>query len=162
MKKPQDAFRHAMNQGHSAAWDQSWNKAAAYYRQALEVVPDNPQALSNLGLALIELQEYEEALRCYQKAAAAAPDDPLPFEKIAQLSERLGDIDQASQASLRAAELYLKQREIPMALQNWGRVVRLNPENLLARTRLALVYERMGEKQKSVAEYLAAASLYQA
>ena len=162
MTKKQDDFQHAMNQGHSAAWDQSWNKAADFYRQALKIVPGNPQALSNLGLALVELQEFEEALRCYLEAARALPEDPLPLEKVAQLSERMGEIEKASQASLRAAELYLKNRDVPMALQSWGRVVRLNPENLQARTRLALVYERMGEKRNAVAQYLVAASLYQA
>ena len=31
-----------MNLGHSAAWDQQWDRAAAYYRQALAEFPDNP------------------------------------------------------------------------------------------------------------------------
>ena len=31
----QEAFQKAMNLGHSAAWDQQWDRAAAYYRQAL-------------------------------------------------------------------------------------------------------------------------------
>ena len=55
-----EAFQQAMNKGHSAAWDQDWERAADFYRQALEEDPDNPQAFINLGLALFELQEYEE------------------------------------------------------------------------------------------------------
>ena len=86
-------FQQAMNQGHSAAWDQLWDRAAGFYRQALDEFPDNPQALTSLGLALIELQEYDEALRCYQKAAKGLPDDPLPLEKIAQLCERMGNLE---------------------------------------------------------------------
>jgi hypothetical protein len=31
-----DVFQQAMNQGHSAAWDQLWDRAAGYYRQALD------------------------------------------------------------------------------------------------------------------------------
>lgn len=161
MTRRQEVFQQAMNQGHSAAWDQLWDRAAAFYRQALQEYPDHPQALNSLGLALIELQEYDEALICYQKAARAAPEDPIPLEKVAQLSERMGNLDQASQASLRAAELYLKNREVNKAIENWERVTRLSPENLLAHSRLALVYERISEKHKSVAEYLAAASLLQ-
>jgi tetratricopeptide (TPR) repeat protein len=161
MTRRQEVFQQAMNQGHSAAWDQLWDRAAAFYRQALQEYPDHPQALNSLGLALIELQEYDEALICYQKAARAAPEDPIPLEKVALLSERMGNLDQASQASLRAAELYLKNREVSKAIENWERVTRLNPENLLAHSRLALVYERIGEKHKSVTEYLAAASLLQ-
>jgi len=157
----QDVFQQAMNQGHSAAWDQGWEKAASFYKQALEEFPENPQALTSLGLALIELQDFDEALHCYIKAAKAIPEDPLPAEKIAQLNERMGNLDQASQASLRAAELYLKNRDVNKAIENWERVTRLNPENLQAHSRLAMVYERTGEKSKAVTEYLAVASLMQ-
>ncbi len=161
MAESQEAFQQAMNQGHSAAWDQSWDRAAAFYRKALQEFPDNAQALTSLGLALVELQEYEEALRCYQKAARGLPQDPLPLEKVAQLSERLGNLDLASQASLRAAELYLTNRDVDKAVENWQRVTRLNPENLQAHSRLALIYERLGEKHKAVREYLDVASLLQ-
>ena len=157
----QDVFQQAMNQGHSAAWDQQWEKAADFYRHALEEIPDQPQALTSLGLALIELQDYEAALQCYFKAAKVTPDDPVPMEKIAQLYERLGNLDQASQAALRAAELHLKLREVNKAIENWQRVTRLNPENLQAHSRMALVFERINDKEKAVAEYLAVASLYQ-
>ena len=157
----QDVYQRAMNQGHSAAWDQEWDRAASYYRLALDEIPDNPQALTNLGLALFELQEYEEALRTYQRAARVLPNDPLPIEKSAQLFERLGDLDQASQAFLQAAELYLKNRDVAKAIENWTRVTSLNPDSFPAHSRLALVYERTGDKQKAVAEYLAVASLLQ-
>lgn len=157
----QEKFQQFMNKGHSAAWDQMWDRAAGYYRQALEELPDNPQALSNLGLALVELQEYEDALECYKKAAQVQTEDPLPLEKIAQLSERLGDLDQALQASLQAAELYLKNRDVSKAIENWEHVIQLNPYNLRAHSRLALVYTRIDEKYKAVSEYLALASIYQ-
>lgn len=157
----QDLFQQAMNQGHSAAWDQLWDRAADYYRQALDEFPDHPQALTSLGLALYELQDYEESLRAYQHAARAAAEDPLPLEKIGQLYERIGNLEQALQSSLRAAELYLKNRDVNKAIENWLRVTRLNPEHLHAHSRLALVYERTGEKEKAVNEYLAVASLLQ-
>jgi tetratricopeptide (TPR) repeat protein len=157
----QDIFQQAMNQGHSAAWDQMWERAAAYYRNALAEFPDNPQALTSLGLALVELQEYDDALKCYLKASKAMPDDPTPLEKIAQLYERIGNLEKASQVSLRSAELYLKSRDVSKAIENWERVTRLVPENLQAHSRLALVYERTGEKERAVAEYLSVASILQ-
>ena len=157
----QDIFQQAMNQGHSAAWDQMWERAAAYYRNALAEFPDHPQALTSLGLALIELQEYDDALKCYLRAAKMKPEDPTPLEKIAQLYERVGNLDQASIVSLRSAELYLKNRDIAKGIENWERVTRLVPENLQAHSRLALVYDRTGEKEKAVMEYLSVASIMQ-
>ena len=96
-----ELFQKAMNQGHSAAWDQLWDRAAAFYRQALEEIPNHPKALVSMGLALYELQQYEESLRFYQRAAIASQEDPVPMEKVAQLFERLGNIEQASQSYLR-------------------------------------------------------------
>lgn len=156
-----DAFHQAMNQGHSAAWDQEWARAAEFYRHALEHSPENVPALTSLGLALFEQQQYEEALRYYLKAARLAREDPLPLEKIAQLCERLGNLERAQAASLQAAEVYLKNKEIQKAIENWKRVVQLNPENMQAHARLALTHEHMNNKPQAVEEYLALASLYQ-
>ena len=157
----QDLFQEAMDQGHSAAWDQLWDRAAHFYRRALEAFPDQPQALTSLGLALFELQEFEEALRAYQKASSLLPQDPIPVEKVAQLYERLGRQEKAAQAALQAAELHLKNHEVNKAIENWTRVTQLDPGNLRAQARLALVYERIGEKNKAVKAYLAVAGLLQ-
>jgi tetratricopeptide (TPR) repeat protein len=157
----EELFQKAMNQGHSAAWDGMWDQASFFYRQALEQYPDNPKALTNLGLAMVELQQFEDALNCYRRAAVIAPDDPLPVEKVAQLSERLGRLNDATRASLQAADLYIKNHEVDKAIENWLRVTRFNPDHLTAHSRLAMVYERLGRKAEAVSEYLAVASLVQ-
>lgn len=156
-----DPFQRAMSEGHSAAWDQQWDKAAAAYQQALQESPNNPKALSSLGLALFELQRYEESLQAYQAAVRAAPDDPVPLEKVALLSERLGSIKDAVQAFLHAAELYIKDQDSAKALENWVRVTQLDSENLSARTYLAMVHERLGHTNQAATEYLVVASLLQ-
>jgi Flp pilus assembly protein TadD len=157
----EELFQKALNQGHSAAWDGMWDQASFFYRQALEQYPDNPKALTNLGLALVELQQFEEALACYRRAAVIAPDDPLPVEKVAQLSERLGRLNDATRAALQAADLYIKNHEVDKAIENWVRVTRFSPDHLTAHSRLAMIYERLGRKAEAVSEYLAVASLVQ-
>ena len=77
----EDIFQKAMNDGHSAAWDQEWDKAVAAYRQALQEFPDHPKALNSLGLALYQLGNVEEALHIYMNVARISPDDPVPMEK---------------------------------------------------------------------------------
>ena len=157
----QETFQKAMSQGHSAAWDQHWREAADYYRQALEVVPDHPMALTSLGLALFELSEFDKALQFYQRAAQFSPNDPIPLEKMAQIYERQGRPKDVVQASMQVAEVYLKTRDVDKAIENWNRVLAYQPENLIARTRLAMVYEKLGRKEDAVSEYLATASLMQ-
>jgi len=150
-----------MNQGHSYAWDQEWKKAANSYRKALEEIPDSSKALSSLGLALLQSQQFDEALQIYQRVAQISPTDPVPFERIAQLSERLGQLKQAANAAMKAAELYLSNRDAEKAIENWGHVTMLNPEHIMARSRLALTHEKLGQNQQAVTEYLAVASLLQ-
>jgi len=157
----QNRFQQAVNQGHSAAWDQNWELAADFYRQALEEMPDSPVVLNNLGLALFEQEKFSDALGCYIKSAKVAATDPLPVEKIARIYERMGKLSEATQASIRAADLYLNNKEVEKAIDNWLRAISLQPDNMMARTRLAMVYERMGRKGDAVKEYLATAAIYQ-
>jgi tetratricopeptide (TPR) repeat protein len=156
-----ERFQKAMNQGHSAAWDQMWDQAAKFYRQALEEFPDHPKALASLGLALFEQQRYEEALQIYKRVVTVTPNDPLGLEKVAQICERMGRLNEAVQASLQAADLYIRQHNDEKAVVNWIRVTRFNPEHLMAHSRLAVAYENMGRKSEAVAEYLAVAALVQ-
>jgi len=157
----EDIFQKAMNDGHSAAWDQEWGKAVAAYRLALEQFPDNPKALNSLGLALYQLGNFDEALQIYLNVARISPDDPVPMEKVAQLSERTGDLKTAVDAALRAGDLFLKQRDTEKALENWVRVTNVNPENAIAHSRLAQVHEKLGHAQQAAIEYLAIASIVQ-
>ncbi len=156
-----DVFQKAMNEGHSAAWDQEWSKAVSAYRRALQESPDNPKALSSLALALYQSGAIEEALQIYMNVAKLSPDDPIPMEKVAQLSERLGNLKNAMDAAIRAGDLFLQQRDADKALENWVRVTNLNPEHAIARSRLAQVHEKLGHTQQAVIEYLALASIIQ-
>jgi tetratricopeptide (TPR) repeat protein len=157
----EDVFQKAMNQGHSAAWDQMWDKAAACYETALREFPENPKALNSLALAQFQMQHFDQALATYKRAARLTPEDPLPVEKIAQLSERTGDIPTAVAAAYQAAELYLKTREVEKAIENWTRVTQLDPAHLAAHSRLAMVYEKLNQPGPAVIEYIALASLLQ-
>ncbi len=151
----------AMNEGHSAAWDQEWERAAAAYRRALQEIPNHPKALNSLGLALFQIGSIEEALEVYKTAAKNSPDDPVPVEKVAQLSERVGDLRAAVEAAMLAGDLFFKQRDTEKAIENWARATTLNPEHAVAHSRLAQVHEKLGHKQQAVVEYLAIASILQ-
>jgi tetratricopeptide (TPR) repeat protein len=150
-----------MNDGHSAAWDQQWEKAAVSYRAALQEIPDQPKALNNLALALHQLSRFDEALEIYKRVTQVSPDDPVALERIAQLSERLGDLKGAVDAAMRAADIFINQREVEKAIENWVHVTTLTPDHIAAHSRLALTHERMGHVRPAITEYLAVASLLQ-
>lgn len=154
-------YHRALEQGHSAAWDNDWEQAANYYRMAIEEKPGDTKAITSLALACFELGDFEQSLRYYLEVAKATPKDPVPMEKASQLYEVLKHYPYASEAAVRAAELYLDEKQLDRAIENWNRALSFNPENLRAHSRLAVVYERIGEKDKALREYLDIASIMQ-
>lgn len=155
-------FQTLMSQGHSAAWDQDWEKAVEFYSKALEEFPDQPMALASLGLSHFQLKQYDEALRVYQRVSAITPDDPMPFEKIARIYERVGMLRESVQSFMQGAESELKAHDVERAIDNFNNAIRLDPENQTVHTRLAMIYDKLGSKDNAVYEYLATASLMQA
>lgn len=161
MEDRESIYQEAMNHGHSAAWDQNWDQAADFYRQAIEAIPSRVQAINNLGLAYFQLRRFKDAEACYKQAAKLSPEDPLAVERLAQISERTGNLRQAAEQGMNAAELYLKIKDVDKAIENWERVTVLIPEHLKAHSRLAVVYERLGHLDQAAEEYVSVAALLQ-
>ena len=161
MSEPGKRYQEALNKGNSSAWDQDWERATAYYRQALGEKPRDPKALTSLALALLKTQSYKESLNYYLQANKVTPQDPVPLEKAATIYEILGKQDIGADVAVRAAELYLKISDIDKAIENWTRALGMNSEHLVAHSRLAVVYERMQRIPQAVREYIHIASLMQ-
>ncbi len=157
----EDLFRRSMNQGHSAAWEGRWDQAVEHYGRALKEFPENPPTLNSLALAHFELGNLEKAMELYKHASRLSPEDPLPVEKMAQIYRQTGRTKESAQYSMKAAELYLSLRDADKAIKNWTRVIRLEPENIDAHARLALVYEKLGRTPQAVTEHIAVAALQQ-
>lgn len=150
-----------LNQGHAAANQQDWQLAVDCYRKALDEMPDNPVTLLSLGQAYFELEKYPDALACFTQLSVLNPDDPAPFEKIATIFGQLEKNADAAQAFIKTADIYMNQKNIEKAIDSWLRAVYIQPDNVTARTRLSLIYERLGRKEDAVKEYLMTASIYQ-
>ncbi|MCD6402173.1 MAG: tetratricopeptide repeat protein [Anaerolineales bacterium] len=161
MPGPNEIYKEMMEKGHSAAWDQEWNRAVAFYQQALDEKPGDLKALTSVALAFYELKEFKESLKYYIKVAKLSPSDPVPFEKASMIYEKLNQNKYASDAAYRAAEVQIKNKNLKGAIELYSRSVSLLPENLHAHSRLAVIYERLGKKQQAVREYIQVASLMQ-
>ncbi len=157
----QDTYKNAMNQGHNAAWEQNWDEAARWYQQALDALPNDAVALTSLGLALFEQRRYDESLGFYQRAANLYPNDPGPLDKMAHLYELQGRIPEAAQVWMTASNLHLNLRDADKAVSDLQQAIALQPENVNARSRLAMILDKLGRKNEAVTEYLAVASLLQ-
>lgn len=154
-------YDQAMQMGHSAAWDQEWDKAIAAYGRAVQEMPDDPAAHNSLGLALLQGRRLEDALKVYTRAQQLAPNDPIPLEKSADILEQLGRAKEAAQQYVSVAELYLAQRDLEKAISNWERATRLSSGLIQIHQRLALAFERTGQKKAAVHQYLTLALYFQ-
>ena len=162
MSQESAQFQALMDQGHSAAWEKDWEKALLAYRQALQENPEDAMALSSAGLACFQLDRFDEALGFYQRCAAITPDDPMPFEKMARIYEHNGSIAEAVKAFMHSGEKQLKARNAELTIAAFKEAIRLDAQNQTARMRLAMIYDKMGLKSESIAEYLVIAALMQA
>ncbi len=94
-----------------------WEKAEADFRKALEVKPDDPETLANLGLALYGKGKVEEAVECEERALA-------------------GDRSLAK-AHLYLGRIYLNEKRHEEAVAEFQKACELQPDLSAARRGLA-------------------------
>ncbi|MBN2257712.1 MAG: tetratricopeptide repeat protein [Anaerolineaceae bacterium] len=157
----QDSYKQYMSLGHNAAWDLDWLNAIEQYTLALQEIPDDPKALTAIGLAYTELQKYNEAIDFYNRAAKSSDGDPVVLERIARLYERIGDLSNATKVSIEAGDQYARRNDVTKAIDNWSQVISFNPEDVTARMRIADLLERIDRKDEAASEYLEIAALMQ-
>src|SRR5439155_1082346 len=66
-------------------------RAIVTYRKALEIRPNEPGVLLNLGLALAEAGDFANAIETYRRSLAADPAQPLAHVNWGIALESLGD-----------------------------------------------------------------------
>src|SRR5690606_36876994 len=69
--------------------------AIVRFLQAIEATPDYPDALNNLGYALLLSGRPEEARPLYERALALQPDFPEALNNLGLLLGRAGDLTSA-------------------------------------------------------------------
>ncbi|MCA9904536.1 MAG: tetratricopeptide repeat protein [Anaerolineae bacterium] len=156
-----EAYDQAMNAGHNAAWEQDWVTAVASYGRAIQEFPNDVEAHLALGFGLLEAGRLEDALRVYTRAHQLVEADPIPLEKSADILERLGRLREAADQYINVAELYLAQRDLNKAIDNWERATRLSPGLINIHIKLAQAYERIGDKRRAIRQYLVLAYNFQ-
>jgi len=120
------------------------NDAAAHFRRALVRNKEHISALRNLGFVLMDLEDWAEARKTWDRLTRIVKDDPQVFDAKATTSARLDDFCAASEAWEQARKLYKKQGEVKEATRvtELGRAARIN----CSRQKKAIRAEREREK----------------
>lgn len=149
-----DDYSRYMQAGQDAAWKLKWGQAAEAFTRALQSAPDDADAHISLGLALMNNNQFDRALKVYRRAIQLAPDDPEPLERSADILERSGQLKEAAVQYVKVADLYLQMRDLDKAIRTWEHATSLTPGLVSVHVRLAQAYERIGDRASALREYL--------
>jgi tetratricopeptide (TPR) repeat protein len=160
-----------------AAWEYyksgDYEGAQRQARKALELNPQNGDALKYLGLALFGGEKPEEALRYLLEAAKSKPDDGeiqvdlgailvaknSLEEGIAHLRRALELTPDSAEACFNLGVAEFRRGNKPEALKCWTRAVELKPDDYASQHNLALTLDEQGDKDKAIEHYRQAARL---
>lgn len=152
-------YQEALKLGKAYNTQKEWKKAISVVRIAIREFPTEPAPYDVLGQACTGLKQWDKALECYKLAARYSKGDIVYLNKVADMQERLGQLDDAGRTYMAAGELQLRQNDLDGAISHWQRAVRLEPGLLSAHRRLASVYQRRNNTKAAVREYLAIARI---
>jgi Tfp pilus assembly protein PilF len=97
-----------------------YDEAVALYSIALNLMPDDPLLLTNLGVSLRELGKFKASETCYRRAIAVKPESPGTFSNLGNVLRRMGRLKEAVNCHRRAIEL---DRKFIDAYYNLGLVL---------------------------------------
>lgn len=153
-------YDEALRRGHSYSWDQRWSEAIAEFEVAADASANEPAVYAGLGMAYYEMGELDKALEYYKLASRYSRGDMIYLKHVADVQERLGQMNEAGQTYMALGEIQLRRRKLDEAVVNWLKAVSLEPNLLGAHQRLVAVYRRQGLTSNAVREYMIMAEIY--
>jgi pilus assembly protein FimV len=165
-----EAAQKLLNQGKVA-------QAIAEYQQILKHEPRDQVTLMTIGELYIRQGEtfqaidyferlaqlfvgdgfLTKAIAVYKRIAKLAPEEIRPLEKLADLYVQQGVMSEARPLFLQLAEIHLKNNRQPEAVALLKKLLMAEPDNLRIQTRLADLYQAMGQNREAVEAYVSAA-----
>ncbi len=155
----QTIFQEAIRKAHNFAWDKKWPQAIAEYQRALREFDNDALVWLSLGAALLELKRAAEAKDAYRRASELLPNDIGVHQKLAQLYQQLGDVENALQTYLIVATAHMKSGELSKAVESWRAILKLNPSHLESHRQLAELLERLNRHTEAAQANFVAAQL---
>lgn len=154
-------YEEALSKGHSYSWDQRWDDAIMSFQIAVDYGDKQPAPYAGLGMAYFAQGNFKDALVNYKQAARYSRGDVIYLRQVADMQERLGITNDASQTYMAIGEIEFRNGVLDQALENWSRAVRLEPNLMGAHQRLAKFYTKQKQVRAAIREYLSMARIFQ-
>lgn len=104
--------------------------------------------------------EFDKAIREFQSLVENEPGDIPSWLMLADSLHRAGELDQAIERWVHAAELHLHAGDVPQALGVFRQILDLAPERYDVHLRTAQAFEQVRRTPEAVALYERVASVY--
>ncbi|MBI3133010.1 MAG: tetratricopeptide repeat protein [Acidobacteria bacterium] len=115
---------------------------------------DGVEIHKRLGLAYERDGFHARAAAIMQKVCRNAPDDIDAAQRLAELYRQMNKTGDAVKVHLQVAEHFTKKGLIKRALEEFTKVVDLDPKNLKMKVKLADLYNKEGMKDRAAGIYL--------
>ncbi len=133
------------------------------FERVTKLRPDYADAETNIGLTYIQWEKYDEAVPYLGKALAIAKDDARALYYLALVERNQGQVDEAIADLQKVAvqfprsrdahrELgfsFYQQHKYDLARAEYETVQTIDPDDLAAHYNLAILYRRLGLKNKA-------------
>ena len=142
---------------------QQYAASVAAFERVAKLRPDYADAPTNIGLAYLQWEKYDEALPYFEKSLSLARDNARALYYRALVERNQGQVDQAIE-DLKKVETafprsrdahrelgfaFYQQHKYPDARAEYEQVQSIDPDDLAAHYNLAILYRRLGLKDKA-------------
>lgn len=145
---------------------QQYADALDAFQQVVRLMPDYKDGYVNLGITYIEWEKYAQARAPLEKALTLRPDDPRALYYLAFVERRerhsQAEVEDLEKVVARYPDCRDARRELGISLYQQHRSAEairqfqalqaIDPDDVAAHYNLAILYRRMGMKQKSARE----------
>lgn len=165
-RTPENAYSY-YNRGEMYLENREYHKAAAAYKESIDLNPGFVRAWYELGAALRHTKEYEESAATLQKAIELNPRFHKAWFELGIVYRQKGEYDNAVSALQKAGKIkpawarnryelgraYVQKKEYTRAIENFNRAVEMMPDFQAAWFRMGQTYDQTGDYDKAVSAF---------
>ena len=150
--------------------NQDYQDSVTIWQTALNITPNNPRALNNLGYQLNQHNRPDEAIPYLQRAIEIKPNYVFAHYNLGQSFLETGHpkqalphfqkaVDTDTKAHLLSDKLikihnnlgvaFLKEKDTPQAILHFQKTIALDPSHFLAHNNLGVAYLQTGQYEKA-------------
>jgi tetratricopeptide (TPR) repeat protein len=157
----QNKFQTAMIHAERFSGQGNWPEAIKAYRFALAEFSNNEAAIIGFGQANLAVGQADIAWKAFQQVLKINPGNYQALGYIAEIQERMGQMDAAAETYLRVGNVFAGQQDIDSAIEAWLRAIELVPDKIDAHHKLAQALIQQGKTRTATRHYLIVAAIYQ-